>query len=99
MNFNDQSQPRWHLGVLTDQKRYVGLEQAERPVRQMVRRVRRPATRRAAPPSRSRGAPWATYTDAGGDLALVREDGATTTLVVGHDVPRAQLLAYTASLR
>jgi hypothetical protein len=52
-----------------------------------------------AAPVQVAGNSWSTYTDRGGDVALVRKDGATTTLVVGHDVPRSQLLAYTASLR
>ena len=43
--------------------------------------------RRAAPRSTSAGRRWTTYTDSGGDLALVRTTAATTTLVVGHDVP------------
>jgi hypothetical protein len=98
VDFNDQSQPRWHLGVLTDRERYVGLEQSERPAPQMVRQyVDKDASRGA--PVRVAGTSWSTYTDRGGDLALVRKDGTTTTLVVGHDVPRSQLLAYTASLR
>jgi hypothetical protein len=45
------------------------------------------------------GRRWSTYTDSGGDLALVRRQGGTTTLVIGHDVPRSQLVAYVASLR
>lgn len=98
VNFNDQSQPRWHLGVLTDQERYVGLEQAKRPVLQMVRDYVDQHASRGAPVEVA-GNSWATYTDAGGDLALVRQDGATTTLVVGHDVPRSQLVSYTAGLR
>ena len=98
VDFNDQSQPRWHLGVLTDRGRYVGLEQSKRPARQMVRQyVDKDASRGA--PVQVAGTSWSTYTDRGGDLALVRKDGVTTTLVVGHDVPRSQLLAYTASLR
>ena len=44
------------------------------------------------------GQTWRTYTDAGGDLALVRRDGDSTTLVVGHDVPKATLVSYTAGL-
>ena len=42
---------------------------------------------------------WATYSDGGGDRALVRRDSGTTTLVVGHDVPQDELVAYAASLR
>ena len=44
------------------------------------------------------GRAWRSYTDAGGDLALVRRDGDATTLVVGHDVPKATLVSYTAGL-
>ena len=51
--------------------------------------TRQPTARRAR--STSPGVPWATYTDSGGDLALVRHQGRTTTLVVGHDVARATL--------
>ena len=43
--------------------------------------------------------PWTTYTDSGGDLALVRRAEGTTTLVVGHEVPQGDLVAFAASLR
>jgi hypothetical protein len=46
-----------------------------------------------------RGVPWQAWTDAQGDLALVRRVGRVTTLVVGHEVSRAALSAYVASLR
>jgi hypothetical protein len=88
----------WHLGVLTGKSRYVGLEQGDEPPTSMVRTyVDEAATR-----GRSldvAGQPWATYTDGHGDLALVRRAGRTTTLVVGHRVPRSDLVSYTASLR
>ncbi len=42
---------------------------------------------------------WQSYTDSGGDLALVRRTGGATTLVVGHEVPRATLARYVRSLR
>ncbi len=42
---------------------------------------------------------WETWSDEGGDLALVREAGGTTTLVVGHEVPRDELVAFAESLR
>jgi hypothetical protein len=90
--------PHWHLGVLTDEDRYVGLEQSSQSVRTMVREYVDEAARRSAPVDVA-GARWSTYTDDGGDLALVRRAAGTTTVVVGHEVPRAQLAAYTASLR
>jgi hypothetical protein len=98
VNFNDQSAPRWHLGVLTDEGRYVGLEQSERSVRSMVADYVDERSTRGEPVDVA-GRRWATYTDSGGDLALVRRQGRTTTLVVGHDVPETDLVSFTASLR
>jgi hypothetical protein len=98
VNFTDGTAADWHLGVLTERNRYVGLEQADRPVRKMVaEHVDEAATR--GKPVEVDGVRWSTYTDGGGDLALVRRTGPTTTLVVGHDVPQDDLVAYTASLR
>lgn len=98
VSFTGAPGARWHLGVLTAAQRYVGLEQGNQPVSSMVRTyVDRAATR-----GRSldvAGTPWSTYTDSGGDRALVRRAGRTTTLVVGHDVPVSELVSYTASLR
>lgn len=36
VRFTERGRQAWHLGVLTDEDRYVGLEQAERPVYAMV---------------------------------------------------------------
>jgi hypothetical protein len=90
--------PEWHLGVLTDRERYVGLEQSTASVTDLVETyVDEAATRRG--PVEVAGRRWTSYTDATGDLALVRREGRTTTLVVGHDVGRPALVAYTAGLR
>jgi hypothetical protein len=97
VGFTDTTPQHWHLGVLTDQDRYVGLEQGEDSARSMVREYVDEEASRGRPVDVA-GQPWTTYTDAGGDLALVRTDGKATTLVVGHDVPRAALLSYVAGL-
>jgi hypothetical protein len=88
----------WHLGVLTPGQHYVGLEQGNRARRSMVHEYVDEAASRGDTVDVA-GRPWSSYTDAGGDLALVRRHGSTTTLVVGHDVPKAQIVAYAASLR
>jgi Protein of unknown function (DUF4245) len=88
----------WHLGVLTDRGRYVGLEQGDGSVRSALEQYVDRAPSRGRPVDVA-GRPWSTYTDAGGDLALVRREGRTTTLVVGHDVPKVALVSYAASLR
>lgn len=98
VRFTDDPPQHWHLGVLTDQNRYVGLEQGQQSVPAMVKvYVDSAAARRQ--PVRVGARTWASFTDSGGDLALVRRDGQTTTLVVGHEVPRATLVTYVASLR
>jgi hypothetical protein len=88
---------RWHLGVLTDEDRYVGLEQSAEPPAAMVEEHVDPEARRGDPVDID-GAQWSTWTDEGGDLALVREQPGTTTLVVGHEVPAEELEAFAASL-
>jgi hypothetical protein len=98
VTFTDSAPQHWHLGVLTDRDRYVGLEQGGASERSMVTEYVDKAASRGAPVDVA-GRPWTTYTDPGGDLALVRTDGRATTLVVGHDVPRATLLDYVAGLR
>jgi Protein of unknown function (DUF4245) len=98
VSFTDDPEQHWHLGVLTDQNRYVGLEQARRPVRSMVLEYVDEEPSRGATVDVA-GSRWSTYTDDTGDLALVRRQAGTTTLVVGHDVPKQELLSYTAGLR
>lgn len=91
-------QDRWHLGLLTGQGRYVGLEQSADSVATMLK-THVDATTDEGEPVLVDGVRWSTYTDAGGDLALVRRDAGTTTLVVGHEVPEPDLTDFVASLR
>jgi hypothetical protein len=98
VRFADTAPTHWHLGVLTAADRYVGLEQGYEPVSKMVAGfVDEEATEGTAVDVA--GKPWSTWTDDGGDLALVRRAGGVTTLVVGHDVPRSDLVSYAGSLR
>lgn len=88
----------WHLGLLTDENRYVGLEQSKDSVRSMLDAHVDPAPARGEPVSIG-GTTWSTWSDTGGDRALVRRTGGVTTLVVGHDLPQQELVDFTASLR
>jgi hypothetical protein len=96
--FTPGAQAHWHLAGLTDRGRYVGLEQARRSGRSMVAEYVDPQPSRGQPVTVD-GRRWTTWTDDQGDLALVRSSSGTTALVVGHDVPRDELLAYVAGLR
>ena len=97
---------RWHLGMLTGQDRYVGLEQSGDSVDTMLETAKVgprdyliDATTDEGEPVLVDGVRWSTYTDSGGDLALVRRAAGTTTLVVGHEVPESDLTDFVASLR
>lgn len=89
---------RWHLGMLTDEDRYVGLEQSAGSAESMVHTHVDPQASRGGSVTIA-GDEWRIWTDEGGDQALVRSTDSTTTLVVGHDVPRAELVDFVASLR
>lgn len=80
--FNVTEPQTWHLGVLTDKDRYLGLEQAHESVRTMVASfVDKEATQ--GPDVVVNGVTWQSFSDSGGDHALVRQEGEVTTLVVG----------------
>lgn len=87
----------WHLGVLTDQDRYIGLEQSRSSEANMVRRYVDEEAVEGEPVTID-GRPWKTWTDEGGDNALSRVDDGVTVVVVG--TPDQDLLVdYAASLR
>lgn len=88
---------RWHLGVLTDEGRYVGLEQSRSSEQNMVQRyVDREAV--AGDPVSIEGQRWRTWTDEGGDTALSRVENGVTVVVVG--TPGTDVLVhYVKTLR
>ena len=87
--------PSWHLGMLTGDRRYVGVEQERLPGSDMVAEfVDQDATR--GDDVTVDGARWQTWTDSGDDTALVRQTDAVTTVVVGA-VSEATLASFIAS--
>lgn len=88
---------RWHLGILTDEDRYVGLEQSRGSVDNMVETyVDRDAVR--GKQVQVAGEEWRTWTDGRGDTALTRVEGGVTTLVVGTP-ELEELVDFVESLR
>lgn len=88
--------PRWHLGMLTGDQRYVGIEQSASSEQDMVETyVDANAVRSGA--VTIEGARWRVWTDSGGDTAVVRRTDEVTTLVVGQ-VPRDELTGFVADL-
>jgi hypothetical protein len=97
VRFDRTGRQLWHLGILTDEERYVGLEQSPRSVARMVEQfVDEDATE--GDQVTVDGEVWRTFTDEGGDLALVRRAQDSTVLVLGR-VPRATLEELVARLR
>jgi hypothetical protein len=97
VSFTDGKRQAWHLGTLTDDRRYVGLEQAERPVDGMVEDYVDPEATQGDDVTID-GQTWQTFTDSGDDLAIVRQADGVTTLLVGP-VSEATLEELLATLR
>jgi len=86
---------RWHLGFLTPNREYVGLEQGDRAPRRIVRRY--VAGLQPSGALTIAGSPWQLYRGAT-DTALVRQDGGAVTVVVGT-APTGDLVGFARSLR
>ena len=94
----DPTGQQWHLGLLTDDEAYVGLEQARGvPIAELVE-----SFLGSAEPDGEQvvgGTPWRVYVDtATGRTALLSSDGGVTTMVLGSP-PRATLVAFAETLR
>ncbi len=82
VRFGQGDEQSWHLGVLTDEKRYIGLEQGPDPASSMAAQFI-DEDAEADGEVQVSGQTWEVWRD-DTDTALVREsDGGVTTLVVG----------------
>jgi hypothetical protein len=71
VNYAGGSDPKWHLGLLTDDGKYVGVEESRASTRDLAEQyVDQDAVR--GKDVTVAGETWQTWTDAGGDYALVR---------------------------
>ncbi len=74
--------PTWHLGMLTDQGSYVGIEESLATEQDVVEKFVDPDAERGDK-VRLRGLTWRVWTDSGGDYALVLSTRKQTVLVGG----------------
>jgi hypothetical protein len=96
VRFQDGQDQSWHLGCLTDERRYVGLEQADAPLTSLLQEfVGEDASRGADVPVA--GETWQSWTTPDNDRALVRQTDQVTTVVVGR-VPRSTLETFIDTL-
>lgn len=86
----------WHLGVLTDQTRYIGLEQARLPVDEMIKRFSEGSKRDGS--LDIDGTSWQRWTGPGDRLTLVREVTGGTVLITTTSAPLGDVRRYVASL-
>lgn len=93
--------PLWHLGMLTDSEKFVGLDESYDTVEDIVsENVDENATR--GEDVTIGGETWQTYTDSGGDYAVVRTlttpQGERERVLVYGSASDAQIRDFAASL-
>lgn len=93
--------PRWHLGMLTQDGKFVGLDEARDTVTDLVEAyVDENATQ--GRDVEIDGLTWQTWTDAGGDYALVHTldgpGGNRENVIVYGSAPDAEVRAFADSL-
>ena len=97
------SSPTWHLGLLTDEGKYVGVEEALGGVDDLVEEHVDPDAEQGKDVEID-GITYQTWTDAGGDYALSREVGVEggpayqSVLVVGT-APESTIRDFAATLK
>lgn len=102
VTYTGGDQPLWHLAMLTGKGRFVGVEESSEPLRDMVQRVVDKNAEQGQDVT-VLGARWQTWTDDGGDYAIVRRikisgDRSETAMVVGT-APVAEILAFAETLK
>lgn len=90
-----ETQQPWHLGVITEDGEYIGLDQAKRSVDAMVRSYARGS--KAAGEAEFGGIEWSVRRGPGSSVAYVRTVGDSVVIVVS-DADRDDVERYVASL-
>lgn len=96
------NQPRWKLGMLTDQGRFVGLEETYESAEDVVERVvDENATE--GPEVTINGAVWQSWSDEGGDYAVSLDidvpEGRSESVVVFGSAPDEEIRDFAGTLR
>jgi len=94
--------PTWHLGILTDQRKYVGVEESRSSITDLVQEHVDADAERGKQVTIG-GQTWETWTDAGGDYGVARSlriGGKTVEswLVVGT-APEREIRDFAGTLR
>ena len=96
------TQPAWHLGLLTDDRKYVGVEEARDSTKDLVEEHVDPDATRGKDVEID-GVTWQTWRDVGGDYAVVRSldgpDGTPESVLVVGSAPESQVRDVAGSLQ
>jgi len=95
-------EPLWHLAMLTGKGKFVGIEESRETVKDMVTRVVDKNAEQGQDVT-VLGSRWQTWTDSGGDYAIVQRtrinaDRSETVMVVGT-APVNEILAFAGTLK
>jgi len=102
-SYDSGAVPHWHLGMLINDKTYVGLDESLMPMDDMVSSYLSSGAKRGAE-VRIAGQVWQSWTDTRGDYALARSFPAPKgkfpeQVLVGGSASPSQIREYVASLR
>ena len=92
VNYAGGAQAQWHLGMLTDRGKYVGIEESRSPTRKLVEQYVDPNAVRGKDVEVD-GTTWQTWSDSGGDHGFSTEVGDEAVLVYGS-APVEEIEAY-----
>jgi hypothetical protein len=100
--YADGPSPAWHLGALTADTKYVGVEESRSSIEDLVEEHVDAAAERGKDVA-IRGETWQTWTDAGGDYAVARSlaagEGRTESVLVVGTAPEQQIRDFAGTLK
>jgi hypothetical protein len=100
-SYETGTQPAWHLGMLTDDRKYVGVEESRDSTQDLVAEHVDPDATRGKDVQID-GATWQSWRDVGGDYAVVRRldgpDGTPESVLVVGSAPESQVRDLAGSL-
>ena len=100
--YTDGPSPTWHLGALTADTKYVGVEEARTSIEDLVEEHVDAAAQQGKDVAIG-GETWQTWTDAGGDYAVARSlaagGGRTESVLVVGTAPEQQIRDYAGTLK
>lgn len=99
--YSGGTSPTWHLGMLTDKRRYVGLEEARSSIEDLATEHVDADAKRGEDVTIN-NTQWQTFTDAGGDYAVAqsrkRADGTIDSWLVVGTAPDKEIRDFAGTL-